>query len=192
MAARYTTLDLCRATLRAPNDARTLSWVPGGEFDDLLLLKIEAAEAIIDLLCGRTFDAVVSEARLFTATRADAVLTDDYAAAPTAVEGVEAGVIAAANWAPMVYPKANRSGFGITLAADLLQPGERVEITADWGWTTVPMPVKEAATLYAVRLFNRADSPVGLQVGDMGAAYISRTDADVVAMLAPFCGKGKL
>ena len=191
MAARYTSLALCRATLRAPNDARTTSWVSGGEFDDLLLLKIEAAESTIDLICGRTFDPVVNEPRTFPAIRGDTVLTDDYAALPTAIEGATAGPIAA-GWRPLIRPRTGRSGFGISLDAALFIPGESVEIVADWGWQLVPPAIKEAATLYAVRLFNRADSPVGLQVGDMGAAYITRTDADVVAMLAPFCGRGKI
>ena len=190
MAARYTSLDLCRATLRAPSDSRTVSWATGGEFDDLLLLKIEAAEATIDLLCGRSFGGVVTESRVFSATRSDSVITDDYATAPTSVEGTTAGPIT--DWVPMIRPRTGRSGFGIITDYEVLVPGERVEIAADWGWTNVPPAIKEAATLYSVRLFNRADSPVGLQVGDMGAAYITRSDADVVAMLAPFCGRGKI
>ena len=191
MAARYTTQALCRATLRAPNDARTLSWASGGEFDDLLLLKIEAAESTIDLICGRTFDPVANEPRVFSAIRSDTVLTDDFATKPTTIEGDIVGAITS-GWRPMIPPKAGRSGFGIRLDTEILIPGESVEIVADWGWQAVPPAIKEAATLYAVRLFNRADSPVGLQVGDMGAAYIARSDADIVAMLAPFCGKGKL
>ena len=188
MVARYTSLDLCRATLRAPTDSRTKSWVAGGEYDDLLLLKIEAAEATIDDICGRRFDQVVNEERTFPATRSTTVITDDYAAMPTLVEGTTGPIT---NWTPMIYPKAGRSGFGV-VADPIFTYGELVKVTADWGWVSVPPSIKEAATLYAIRLFNRADSPVGLQVGDMGAAYITRSDADVVAMLAPYCGKGKL
>lgn len=167
----------------------------GGEFDDLLLLKIEAAEAVIDLVCGRSFGAPVTEARTYTATSPIAVLTDDYASVPTSVEGAEAGALTyLTDWSPMRHPHPARGwpGFGIELEAAMLTTGERVEIAADWGWAAVPASVKEAATLYAVRLFNRADSPMGLQVGDMGAAYIARSDPDVISLLGPFCGRGKL
>lgn len=190
MVARYTSLDLCRATLRAPTDTRTMSWAARGEFDDLLLLKIEAAESTIDDICGRRFDTVVNETRSFPAVRTNTVITDDYAVTPTKVAGATSGDVT--EWTPMIRPRVNRSGFGVVSDYNVFLRGEVVDVTADWGWDSVPPAIKEAATLYAVRLFNRADSPVGLQVGDMGAAYITRSDADVVAMLAPYCGRGKL
>lgn len=63
-----------------------------------------------------------------------------------------------------------------------------VEVTADWGWASVPEPVREACLLQASRLFNRKGSPFGVAgVAEFGQIrLLSRLDPDVELMLAAY------
>lgn len=61
-----------------------------------------------------------------------------------------------------------------------------VRVTGQFGWPTVPAPVKECTTILASRLMKRArEAPFGIQsVGLDGAAVrISRTDPDLMFLL---------
>ena len=66
---------------------------------------------------------------------------------------------------------------------------ERVQVTAQWGWDTVPDAVREATLIKAARLFRRRDTPEGIAGGgDFGVVRVSnREDPDVMALLQPFC-----
>jgi hypothetical protein len=64
-----------------------------------------------------------------------------------------------------------------------------VQVTAAWGWASIPDAVKQAALLKGARLFKRKNSPEGVLSGfaDYGPVRISsREDPDVIALLAPF------
>jgi len=64
-----------------------------------------------------------------------------------------------------------------------------VQVTAAWGWSAVPDPVKYATLVQAGRLFSRKDSPQGVIGGfaDFTALRVSaRIDPDVADLLAPF------
>lgn len=65
----------------------------------------------------------------------------------------------------------------------------RVEVTAQWGWASVPDPVKRAAVIKAARLLRRSDAPEGILGGnDFGVVRITRyEDPDVAMLLAPYC-----
>lgn len=44
-----------------------------------------------------------------------------------------------------------------------------VQVTARWGWSTVPAPVKQAAEIQALSIFKAADAPLGVAgFGDIG------------------------
>lgn len=61
-----------------------------------------------------------------------------------------------------------------------------VQVTAAWGWESVPDAVFEAALIKAARLFHRKDSPQGLAGFDeFGAVRITAHDNDVTALLDP-------
>ena len=64
----------------------------------------------------------------------------------------------------------------------------RVEVTAKWGWPSVPAPVKRACLIEAARLYRRKDTPEGMAgVGEFGVVRISRfMDPDVERMLTPY------
>ena len=63
----------------------------------------------------------------------------------------------------------------------------RVEVTARWGWTTIPSSVSDATLMHAARLHERRNAPAGVVAGD---GFIGRTslgiDPDVQSLLAPF------
>ncbi|GAA2092334.1 hypothetical protein [Actinomadura alba] len=62
-----------------------------------------------------------------------------------------------------------------------------LQVTARFGWSQVPDQVTEATILKAVGLFRRKDAPFGVAgFGEFGAIRITREDADVVDLLAPF------
>jgi hypothetical protein len=67
---------------------------------------------------------------------------------------------------------------------------ESVEVRGRFGWAAVPSQVKTATTLIATRLVKRTrEAPFGIAAAagfETGAARISRTDPDVVSLLAPF------
>ena len=64
-----------------------------------------------------------------------------------------------------------------------------VQITAAWGWASVPGPVFQATLLIANRIASRRKSPEGVLGGmaDFGAVRVSnREDPDALRLLAPF------
>jgi len=64
-----------------------------------------------------------------------------------------------------------------------------VQVTAAWGWASVPGDVTEATLLKAARLFKRKNSPEGVLGGfqDFGAVRVTnREDPDVMMLLNPY------
>lgn len=64
-----------------------------------------------------------------------------------------------------------------------------VQVTAAWGWASVPGPVFQATLLIANRIASRRKSPEGVLGGmaDFGAVRVSnREDPDALRLLAPF------
>jgi hypothetical protein len=63
-----------------------------------------------------------------------------------------------------------------------------VQVTAKYGWASVPSPVKQACIIQASRLFKRLDSPLGVAgFGDLGAIRVSRfLDPDMAQLVEPY------
>lgn len=62
-----------------------------------------------------------------------------------------------------------------------------VQVTARFGWASVPAPIEQATLLKATHVFKRKDAPFGiLQFGDIAAASVTRKDADVLELLWPY------
>jgi hypothetical protein len=66
------------------------------------------------------------------------------------------------------------------------RPG--VKVTARWGWSQVPEPVRDATRLLATRLYLRKDAPFGNEGGfsEMGPVRIVASDPDMTRLLRPF------
>lgn len=105
-------------------------------------------------------------------------VTTDYVAAP------ESGYTAAGFAVP--YDRIDAVG---SRRFPIDHRRSRVQVTAKWGWDTVPDAVREATLIKAARLFRRRDTPEGIAGGgDFGVVRVSnREDPDVIMLLAPFC-----
>lgn len=85
------------------------------------------------------------------------------------------------NWDTQIFP-----------AYPILRSGLRlghIQITAQWGWTSVPVPVKQACLLQASRIFSRRESVLGVQGGsEFGTpAMVSRyVEPDVALILKQY------
>jgi len=61
-----------------------------------------------------------------------------------------------------------------------------VQVTARWGWTAVPPPVKEACLIMAAEVFKLADAPFGVAgFGEFGAVRV-RMNTRAQTLLAPY------
>lgn len=64
---------------------------------------------------------------------------------------------------------------------------DRLRVTTRFGWSQVPEQVQVASLLRAAALWKRKDAPFGVAgFGEYGALRITKTDPDIVDLLAPF------
>lgn len=186
------------------------SWIGGGtsgEEQAHLQLAVDAASRRIDNICSRSFsqDADVSPRRYF-AQDIWTVEVDDFATTTGLIVAVDffgsnsyTTVITAPNY--QVEPVSGivngtegwpynkirlpftNTGFGSWFPT---YEWQGVQITAKWGWPTVPTPVQQACLLLAAGLWKRKDAPFGVAgFGDYGAVRI-REDPDALALLGPY------
>lgn len=76
---------------------------------------------------------------------------------------------------------------GSTTLPGLIENGVRV--TAQFGWTTVPTPIKQATLMQASRLLSRRDSPYGIAGSpEMGSELrlLAKLDPDVAVTVGPY------
>lgn len=175
--------------------------------DDLLELSIESASRMIDQHCGRRFFTNGTETRVYVAHHNYTVDIDDVTAATIVVRtSDDLDGVFDTEWAASDYqrePLNNRSN-GVEVPTTRLRAvgeylfpigwhrtdaGEAsVQVTGVFGFSAVPTDVVQACILMSLRLFKRFDSVLGVAgIGpDMGVIRVSRVDADVAAILAPF------
>lgn len=65
---------------------------------------------------------------------------------------------------------------------------DTLRVTAKHGWSEVPVDVTQACLIKASSLFERRKSPLGMVSGvsEFGVVRISRSDPDVLGLLAPY------
>lgn len=63
-----------------------------------------------------------------------------------------------------------------------------VKVVGVWGWSAVPIAIKQACIIQASRIFKRLDSPLGVAgFGDMGVVRVgTRLDPDVQHLVEPY------
>lgn len=175
----------------------------------LLERAINAASRAIDRYCGRRFwlDAAVTT-RVYrpqdpyeveiddigtstgviikTDTTGDATWATTWDAADYQLEPLNSEVVAAGD---TVTPYA---WWRIAAIDDKTFPvvtsrRTTLQITAKFGWSSVPVDVEEACILQAASLFKRKEAVFGVAgFGEFGAVRITRRDPDVVELLDPF------
>lgn len=192
-APDYCTPDELKAFVRIADDLD----------DDQVALAVSAASRAVDQATGRQFGLVAApEARAFV-PRFDAlrmrwtVDIDDLMTASglgVAFDEVADGTFSAAITDYVLRP-ANAAAEGrpwtelavrTSSAVQPSGPDASVQVTARWGWTTVPGAVQEATLLQASRLLARRDSPYGVAGSpDAGSEVrlLARVDPDVAVAL---------
>jgi len=175
--------------------------------DDLIDNCAGAASRLIDGYCNRKFWAVGSAtSRVYQADNEFYCNIDDISGtAITLKTSSFPGNGFDVTWTVTDYQleplNANLDGLTwsydkIRAVGDYLFPtvnanyGEQalVQVTANFGWPSVPEPVTQATIIQASRLFKRYDSPLGVAgFGDMGAIRVSRAlDPDVAQLVEPY------
>lgn len=166
--------------------------------DSLLELTIETASRQVDGYCERNFYSA-TETRLFPARNSYECEIDDLTVL-TKLETAPDGTSFDTTWQSTQYQLEPLNGVVGGLATpftmiraidDLVFPtlGEEalVKVTGTFGYTPVPIAIKQATIMSATRLYKRYDSPLGvLGFGDLGVVRISRLDPDIASLLAPY------
>jgi hypothetical protein len=195
----YTTRNQIKAALRI-GTADTLD-------DELIDNCAGAASRLIDGYCNRQFWSLgTPTTRVYTAENDFYCNIDDIAG--TAITLRTSGATDGnfdVTWSPSDWQLEPLNGRldglewaydKIRAVGDYLFPtvnanyGEQalVQVTAVFGWPSVPEPVTQATIIQASRIFKRYDSPLGVAgFGDLGAIRVSRfLDPDMAQLVEPY------
>lgn len=194
-APDYADVDELAAFVRIPD-----------EMDDAFLaLALAAASRAVDRACNRQFGLEEAPAaRYYTAeyNRALgrwAVVIDDLMTTDGLVVMADYGeqtydtlideiALAPINAAPNGRPWTE---FTVqrTSAAQPSGSADAVEVTARWGWTTIPDAIAQATLLQAARFLQRRNAPFGVAGSPADGSEIrllAKLDPDVAVTVAPF------
>lgn len=169
-------------------------WLGVGD-DPELALAIEAASRAIDHHCGRQFgrdDTATSRVyQPFLHQHHWAVFTDDLMVTPIGVTD-DNGTITDYTLAPTNAVAEGTPWRRIDLRE---RPVGMVEVTATFGWASVPDAIKQACLIQAARWYDRryniSGSVIEKRVDDVeykwgGGVNAAQLDTDVQALLAPY------
>lgn len=167
--------------------------------DAQIALAVTAASRSVDQHCGRQFGVVAAaEERKYTARwdrrRARWLVDiDDLMSTTDLAITCTAGTITDYTLEPVNAEPLGRPWTSLVVnSTSTITPTSLVNdmaITALWGWTAVPTPVKQATLLQASRFFARRDSPYGIAGSpDTGSELrlLARVDPDVSVALTPY------
>ena len=187
----YATLEDLKALLRIP---------ASDTVDDAQLSRaIEAASRRIDGACDRIFyQEPTTSARVYDATNLSSVSIDDVSTiagfSVRVDDGFDYNTIIVNNVDFRIEPLNNLAkglpfyrlvSLSGVFPRSTVRPG--VQVTARWGWPSVPNPIRDATLLMAGRLFKRGDSLLGVAgFSDMGVITVRGVDPDVDHLIQPF------
>ena len=175
--------------------------------DDLIDNCVGAASRLIDGYCNRRFwQTGTAETRVYQAEDSFYCSIDDIAGtALTLKTSTQADGTFDLQWSRSDYQLEPLNGNldGLTWSYDKIRAvgdylfptvnanyGEQalVQVTAVFGWPSVPEPVTQATIIQASRIFKRYDSPLGVAgFGDLGAIRVSRfLDPDMAQLVEPY------
>lgn len=167
---------------------------------------LEAASRAIDSHCGWSFDTYTSSdsasPRVFAAEHSDVCYIDPFATTTDLVVKTDTSADGTFNetWSASDYQleplNQRRSGlsdhpyFRIRAIESKRFPCAKraqVQVTAKWGWETIPASVREACKMHAARLHERRNMPAGIVAGE---GFVTRSslgiDPDVGMLLSPY------
>lgn len=159
----------------------------------LLELAVESASRMVDSYTQRYFYNAGTATRLFAPQDSYVAEIDDLISLTTlqTSDGDDFGT----TWAAKDYQLEPLNGNvdGLTghpatriravddFLFNVLDGEATVRVIGTWGWSAVPIAVKQATVIQAARIFKRNDSPLGIAgFGDMGAIRVGvQLDPDV-------------
>lgn len=177
--------------------------------DDELNDALNNASRNIEKFCGRQFnDAGSASARVyypeswrvaavddFSTTTGLVVKTDEgddgtfettWAAADYQVEPLNGVVDGETGWPYNRICSTGTRWFPGPVAGYVVSYRPSVEITARWGWTAVPAPVKQACLIIAAETFRLKEAPFGVAgYGEFGVVRV-RDNPMAASRLAPY------
>lgn len=170
--------------------------------DTLLEMAVESASRLIDGYAGRSFYSIGTATRYYVAQNDYVVEIDDLiSSSPTIKTSGNADGVFDTTWLSDDYQLEPLNGVSdgiswpytrIRAIGDYWWPisnGEAlIEVRGVWGWTSVPIAIKQACIIQGSRIFKRLDSPLGVAgFGDMGAIRVTRDlDPDVAQLVMPY------
>jgi len=161
--------------------------------DSLLELAVESASRMVDSYTQRYFYNAGTATRLFAPQDSYVAEIDDLISLTTlqTSDGDNFGT----TWAAKDYQLEPLNGNvdGLTghpatriravddFIFNVLDGEATVRVVGVWGWSAVPIAVKQATIIQAARIFKRNDSPLGIAgFGEMGAVRVGvQLDPDV-------------
>lgn len=168
--------------------------------DSLLEMAIESASRLIDGYAYRYFYNAGTATRDFVAEDSYLTIIDDLISISELKTTDEIGR-AYTTWNAEDYQlrpvNGKQDGLNVPytsiLSVDNLlfnKLGEQalVRVTGVWGWSAVPIAIKQATVIQSSRIYKRLDSPLGVAgFGDLGAIRVGRAlDPDVEQLVMPY------
>jgi hypothetical protein len=177
--------------------------------NDLLENLVESASRSIDRIANRRFYAdAAASARLYRAYSDVFVYTDDISTTTSLVVAIDENGNGSYSKTltlntdfimdPLTASSLGRPFTQLTMVSNTeqwpifpgitqngLRPG--VQVTAKWGWPSVPDDINVACLILTADLYKRKDAPGGvLGLGDLGAIRMSPVGRDVTAMVRAY------
>ncbi len=169
--------------------------------DSLLEMAIESASRLLDSYTARSFYNAGTAARYYAATNDYQTDIDDAVSISEVATDFSADGTYDTIWQASDYEVLPLNGRvdglpvpynGLRAIGDYTFPiynGEGlVKVTGVWGWSAIPIAIKQATIIQASRIFKRLDSPLGvLSSPDLGFIRVgSRLDPDVAQLVDPY------
>lgn len=169
--------------------------------DSLLEVAVESASRLIDGYANRSFYSAGTATRQYLPSNNYEVYTDDFQTSSITLRTYEDGAFTTWSSADYQLEPLNQNVGGVAVPyyriraiGDPYFPMSNVleysvELTAVYGWASVPTAIKEATVIQSMRIFKRLESPTGvLGYGtDLGVVRVSgRIDPDVAMLIQPY------
>ncbi|SET43384.1 head-tail connector protein [Nonomuraea wenchangensis] len=192
----YATLEELKAYMSIDKPTLSLN-------DDLLEEALESASREIDRHCERQFNkADVVSTRIYRPKGCKLVTVDDFYSTEGLVIATDSGDTGSFNtvWSETQYELEPLNGivngeFGWpyfriravgSAAFPVTHDRASLQITALWGWSAVPAPVKRATLVIASETAKLKDSPFGVAgYGEFGPVRVKNSPV-AMRMLAPY------
>lgn len=186
----YATLSETKAALRITDSVD----------DSLLEMAIESASRLIDGYTYRYFYNAGTATRDFVASDSYLTIIDDLISLSELKTTDEIGS-EYVTWGSADYQlrpvNGKQDGLNVPytsilstddLLFNILGEQALVRVTGVWGWSAVPIAVKQATIIQSSRIYKRLDSPLGVAgFGDLGAIRVGRAlDPDVEQLVMPY------